>query len=405
EQSIEQSLSTFSSHMTNIIAILKQVNEKTLVLFDELGAGTDPTEGAALALAILEYLMSKKCTTVATTHYSDIKLYASVTEDIENASCEFDVKTLSPTYKLLIGIPGKSNALYISRRLGLNQDIIENAKKFIASDSNDYEDVILSLEKSRQRIEKEEKKSIDKRKEIEAIEKNLSSELNKIDAEKQRILKKAEEKANDIIQEAKRKSEELLTQLSKLKKDGNLIINAKEEAAFKNMLNNTELSNEIKKPETTYENKVGELSEGDQVYVINLNKEGSVLKLPDNNNEVLVQIGIMKINVPLSNVKLIKNNKKVALNSYHLTKNKDIKFELDIRGMNLIDADIEIEKYLDDCYMSGLTEVQIIHGKGTGALRKGVQEILKRNPHTLSYRIGKYGEGETGVTVVTLKNS
>lgn len=405
EQSIEQSLSTFSSHMSNIITILKQVNQNTLVLFDELGAGTDPTEGAALALSILEYLMSKKCTTVATTHYSDIKLYASVTDNIENASCEFDVKTLSPTYKLLIGIPGKSNALYISRRLGLNQDIIENAKKFITSDTNDYEDVILSLEKSRQRIEKEEMKSVLKRKEIELIEKNLTAELNRIEIEKQKILKKAEEKANEIIMEAKRKSDELLMQLNRLKKDGKLIINAKEEAIFKNMLNNTTISSDHQKNEVTYDNENTDISVGDQVMVLTLNKEGSVLKLPDNNNEILVQIGIMKINVPLGNVRPVKNNRHSGMSSYNLSKNKTISFELDLRGMNLIDAGIEIEKYLDDCYMSGLSEVQIIHGKGTGALRKGVHDILKHNLHVKSYRIGKYGEGETGVTVVTLKNS
>lgn len=404
EQSIEQSLSTFSSHMTNIINVLKNVDDHSLVLLDELGAGTDPTEGAALALAIIEYLQEKNCITVATTHYSDIKIYASVNEGIENASCEFDVKTLSPTYKLLIGIPGKSNALYISRRLGLNQNVIENAKKFINNENSDYENVILSLEKSRQKIEREANKSVLKRKDIEQLEITLQKKLKEIEHEKNLILKKAEAKAEKIIDEAIKNSDEIINQLNRLKKDGKIVINAKEEANLKNLLN----KNQPKVKTNLFKQNISEKKDikvkpGDEVFIINLNKKATVLQVADKNKEVLVQAGIMKINVPINNLQLVAKEYNSNVNSYAFQKASSIKLELDIRGMNILDADVEIEKYLDDCFIAGLSEVQIIHGKGTGALRKGVHELLRKNPHTKSYRIGVFGEGENGVTVVTLK--
>ncbi|MCK5812498.1 MAG: endonuclease MutS2 [Clostridiales bacterium] len=404
EQSIEQSLSTFSSHMTNIINILKNVDENSLVLLDELGAGTDPTEGAALALSIIEYLQDKKCTTIATTHYNDIKIYASVNDGIENASCEFDVKTLSPTFKLLIGIPGKSNALYISRRLGLNHNVIENAKKFINNENTDYENVILSLEKSRQKIEKEAIKSVSKRKEIEQLENSLQKKLREIEHEKSKVIKKAEEKAEKIINDAIKNSDEIINQLNKLKKDGKIIINAKEEANLKNLLKQSQprLKNTLIKTDKTLKSNI-KVKVGDEVFITTLNKKASVLQIADKNGDVLVQAGIMKISVPLSNLKKIAIEKSSNVNTFGFQKAAAIKLELDIRGMNIMDADIEIEKYLDDCFIAGLIEVQIIHGKGTGALRKGVHALLRKNSHTKSFRIGVFGEGENGVTVVTLK--
>jgi len=405
EQSIEQNLSTFSSHMTNIIKILKEVTQNSLVLLDELGAGTDPSEGSALALAIIEYLQSKKCTTIATTHYSEIKIYAATHDGIENASCEFDVKTLSPTYKLLIGIPGKSNALYISRRLGLNNDIIMNAKQFIDNENSDYEDIILSLEKSRQRMQKELKKAQETRINVANLEKILKEKINRLELEKEKILNKSYEKGEKIILEAKMKSEEIIEQLNRLKKDGKLIINAKKEADLKNILNNTIIKKkEPKKAVVNTNTVITDIKVGDEVLIVDLNKKATVLKLPNKNNEVYVQAGIMKLNVPLSNLKLIKSDNKINVNSFGLNKMKDVQLELDIRGMNLSDATLKIEKFLDDSFLLGLSSVQIIHGKGTGVLRKGVHDILRHNSHTKSFRLGVYGEGESGVTIVTLKN-
>jgi len=405
EQSIEQNLSTFSSHMTNIIRVLKEADQKSLVLLDELGAGTDPSEGSALALAIIEHLKSKHCTTVATTHYSEIKIYAATHDDIENASCEFDVKTLSPTYKLLIGIPGKSNALYISRRLGLNNDIINNAKQFIDNENSDYEDVILSLEKSRQRMQKELKKAQDTRIKVSALEQTLKNKINKLEMEKEKILDKSYEKGEKIISDAKMKSEEIIEQLNKLKKDGKIIINAKKEADLKNILNNTIVPKKVIKKAIIYNKSViKDIKVGDEVTIIDLNQKATVLKLPNKNNEVFVQAGIMKLNIALSNLRLIKPDNNINVNSFGFNKVKNIQLELDIRGMNLLDATMKIEKFLDDSFLIGLGSVQIIHGKGTGVLRKGVQDILKHNAHTKSFRLGVYGEGESGVTIVTLKN-
>lgn len=405
EQSIEQSLSTFSSHMTNIISILKQADESSLVLLDELGAGTDPTEGSALALAIIEYLMSKKCTSIATTHYSEIKLYASVNENIENASCEFDVKTLSPTYKLLIGIPGKSNALYISRRLGLNQKIIENSKKFIDSENNEYENVILSLEKSRQKIVKEENRTRKNRIEIETLKKELQNKIKNIDIEKSKILIKADEKAKDIILNAKNKSEEIIIQLNKLKKDGKIIINAKEEANLKNILKNTVITDsKVKIKRDNIKNRKMNIKIGDEIIIIDINQKATILKLPDKNGDVLVQAGILKINIHISNIKSNKNEEKIPFNTFNFKKSDKLKLELDIRGMTILDAEIKIDKFIDDAYLTGLIEVSIIHGKGTGALRVGVHKFLKLNRNVKTFRLGKYGEGESGVTIITLND-
>jgi len=409
EQSIEQSLSTFSSHLTNIISVLKDCNEDSLVLFDELGAGTDPSEGSALALSILERLMEKECTTIATTHYQQIKMYAAVTEGIENASCEFDVKTLRPTYKLLIGVPGKSNALYISRRLGLDHRVIENAKKFIDGDNLDYEDVILSLEKSRQRIEKEKIKAINNTRDTNEIKEKLDKRLRKVDGERTRIINEARKEARNIIDDSRNRADEFLSELNELKKSGDIKGSAKIEAAFRTKYKQVLEGASEETPVITSNNynRVGikTLKAGDDIRIVDINQKATVLEPEDKNGDVLVQAGIMKIRVKTSNIELKnkENATKIILNTYNVNKTVKLELELDIRGYASDEIDMEVGKFIDNATMNSLEEVQIIHGKGTGILRKAVHDLLRKNQHVESFRLGKYGEGETGVTVVKLK--
>ncbi len=413
EQSIEQSLSTFSSHMQNIISILKDCDKDSLVLLDELGAGTDPSEGSALALAILEKLMAEKCTTVATTHYQQIKIYASATGGIENASCEFDVRTLSPTYKLLIGIPGKSNALYISRRLGLSQDIIKNAGGFIDGDTLDYEDVILSLEKNRQRIEKEKIKALNRTKKANEMKSELEKKLASIEHEKKRILEKAKKDAQNILRQSKQEADEFLKQLDEMKRTSQGGINARDEADFKRgykaVFEKNKQSDEKEidgLKNTTNSPVVTSVLPGDDVRIMDINQPAVVLEEPDKNNEVLVQAGIMKIKVNISNLAYDdsrKNANKKKYNTYNVNRNQKVETELDIRGMASDEIDMMVGKFIDNALIHSLEEVYIIHGKGTGRLRKAVHDILKANPRVVSYRLGKYGEGEDGVTVAKLK--
>jgi len=409
EQSIEQSLSTFSSHMTNIISILKECDSESLVLFDELGAGTDPTEGSALALAILERLMYLKSTTIATTHYQQIKMYASVTEGIENASCEFDVKTLRPTYRLLIGVPGKSNALYISRRLGLDHRVIENAGKFIDGDNLDYEDVILSLEKSRQRIEKEKLKSINTTRESSVIKEKLDRRLKQVDGERNKIINDARKEAKKIIDDSRHRADEFLEELNDLKRSGEIKGSAKIEAAFRTKYKQV-LDEDIKAAPVITSYKPQNINTyvynpGDDVKILDLNQKAIVLESVDKNNEVLVQAGIMKLRVPKDNLEPIKRAKgpDIIINAYNLNRSGKMELELDIRGFASDEIDMKVSKYIDNASMMSLEEVQIIHGKGTGILRKAVHDMLRNNLHVDSFRLGKYGEGETGVTVVKLK--
>ncbi len=410
EQSIEQSLSTFSSHMTNIISIIKNCNSDSLVLLDELGAGTDPAEGSALALAILERLMEKKCTTVATTHYQQIKIYASVTEGIENASCEFDVSTLKPTFRLLIGIPGKSNALYISRRLGLEENIISKAKSFINNENIDYEDVILSLEKSRQRIEKEKNKAIAKTRETISVKADLERKLKGIEGEKKKILNDAHKEAENILKDARKRADEFMETLKEMKKDGSIIGGARIEAEFKNKYkdafedyNNNEhvnTTNDIVYDDTYIPKP------GDEVTIIDMNQKATVLEKPDKNNEVLLLAGVMKIKVAVRNLKHLsaRETEKRLVNSFNLDKsNKVPSMELDIRGLASDEVDLKVGKFIDDSAIMSINEVYIIHGKGTGALRSAVHTFLRKNPHVKSFRLGNFGEGENGVTVVYLK--
>jgi DNA mismatch repair protein MutS2 len=410
EQSIEQSLSTFSSHMTNIISILRHCSEDSLVLLDELGAGTDPAEGSALALAILEKLMEKKSTTVATTHYQQIKIYASVTEGIENASCEFDVSTLKPTYRLLIGIPGKSNALYISRRLGLEDSIVSKAKGFINNDNIDYEDVILSLEKSRQRIEKEKTKAIIKSRESSSLKADLERKLKGIEGEKKKIINEARKEAENILETAKKRADEFMYELNILKKEGTIKGSARIEAEFKTKYKDVFDNNTGTPHVNTTESQISDESyipkTGDEVLIIDMNQKATVIEPPDKNNEVLLLAGIMKIKMHISNLKHLsaKETEKRLVNTFKLDKtDKNPSLEIDIRGLAADEVDTKVGKFLDDSSLMSINEVFIIHGKGTGTLRSAVHAYLRRNPLVKSFRQGTFGEGESGVTVVVLK--
>jgi DNA mismatch repair protein MutS2 len=408
EQSIEQNLSTFSSHMTNIIRILAGVNNRSMVLLDELGAGTDPVEGSALALAIIDKLKTEKITTVATTHYSELKSYASVTDDVENASCEFDVKTLKPTYRLLIGIPGKSNALYISRRLGLGEDIIKKANDSIDNKNSDYENIILSLEKSRQKMEKEREKTSEYKKEIENIKKELQKEKDNIDKEKALILEKAQREAKKLIDKALQKVDMLIDEIDNLKKTG-VVINAKTEAEFRSAIRETREIFDIKpeKEEIVSEEHIDTyIKSGDTVILKSVNQKADVLTNPDKNGDITVQAGIIKMSVNVKDVRLLNEqkiiNEKMRINA--TSKAGDAKLELDIRGMTVFEAEAKVEKFIEQGYLASFHELSIIHGKGTGALRKGVHDLLKANSLVESYRLGSYGEGEAGVTIVFLRS-
>lgn len=407
EQSIEQNLSTFSSHMTNIINILKQAKSDSLVLLDELGAGTDPVEGSALALAIIDTLKHSNITSIATTHYTEMKTYASVTENVENASCEFDVKTLKPTYRLLIGIPGKSNALYISRRLGLSEDIISKANSSIDNKNSDYEDIILALEKNRQKMEKERLKASEYKNQIEQIKKQLEKEHQNIEKEKVKILEKADKDAKKLIDKALEKAELLINEIDNLKKN-NITVNAKAEAEFRSAIRQTrELFNSTDNEDMVNSNiqTDTDIKIGDTVMLIELRQKASVLTNPDKNGDITVQAGIIKMSVNINDVSLIDEQKQIneRLKSKIIKNSSPAKMEIDIRGNTMFEAESKLDQFIEQGFYAGLHELSIIHGKGTGALRKGVHDYLKGNSYIKSFRIGAYGEGEAGVTVVFLK--
>lgn len=412
EQSIEQSLSTFSSHMKNIVEILKHINSRSLVLFDELGAGTDPTEGAALAMSILECLHQTGATTLATTHYSELKVYAISTVGVENASCEFDVETLRPTYRLLIGVPGKSNAFAISKRLGLTDDIIGRAKEFLSQEDIRFEDILLSIEKNRREAEKEQMRAESYRLEAERLKRDLEEQRGKLAAQKENELRKAREEARRILMDSKREADELVSEMKRLAKE-------QEEAEVRRQTE--ELRQKVSKSINSLEESLVEsimprqglvkppknLKPGDSVLIVNLNQKGTLLSAPDKNGEAQVQAGIIKINVHISNLKLIDEQnqvvKKTGMGRIGVSKAQNMSSEIDLRGMLLDEAVEYVDKYLDDASIAGMGEVTLIHGKGTGALRAGLHQYLKHNPHAKSFRLGKLGEGEAGVTVVELK--
>lgn len=410
EQSIEQSLSTFSSHMKNEIQIIEQANNRSLCLFDELGAGTDPTEGAALAMAILTYLHNMGAKTIATTHYSELKLFALSTPGVENACCEFDVETLRPTYRLLIGIPGKSNAFAISSKLGLPDYIIEDAKSRIDTDSQSFEDVIADLEASRVTIEKEQAEIEAYKAEIEALKKKLTIKNEKIDAAKDKILREANEKAREILQEAKDFADESIRKYNKWSKQSNLQKDMEEErAALRNKLNKAD-SKLVRKTKTNKKNKPQDFKPGESVHVISLNVNGIVASAPNNKGEVYVQMGILRSLINIRDLELIDipeittpTLSKTGSGKIKMSKSLNLSPELNIIGKTVDEGIAILDKYLDDAYLSHIPQVTIIHGRGTGALRNAVQQHLKRLKYVKSYRVGGFGEGDHGVTIVEFK--
>ncbi|WP_352400269.1 endonuclease MutS2 [Anaerotignum sp.] len=410
EQSIEQSLSTFSAHMTNIVRIMEEVTDDSLVLFDELGAGTDPTEGAALAIAIIQALKDRKIRTAVTTHYSELKVFALSTERVENACCEFDVETLRPTYRLLIGIPGKSNAFAISKRLGLQEYILEGAREFISQDEARFEDVITDLVISKKSVAFEQERAEQYRKEAETLKREVERQKEKTREQKEKILQKAREEAKLIYAQAKEEADSIIKEMNRQAKEkGNQQKLIENRTKLKEKLSSVQ-EDFLKSKKMKPNHKVPEnLKAGDRVYVISFDQNGEVISPPDKNKEVMVQMGIMKAKIPLAELMLDdtpqpkeKKQRQIAPKS-KMSKSQFISAEIDCRGQLVDEALANIDKYIDDAYLSGLKQIVIIHGKGTGALRSAVQSYLKTNSHVKTQRPGVYGEGEAGVTVVELK--
>lgn len=418
EQSIEQSLSTFSSHMTNIVKILKNVNNNTLALFDELGAGTDPTEGAALAISILEYLRSKGAVTLATTHYSELKLFALTTEGVQNASCEFDVSTLRPTYKLLIGVPGKSNAFAISRRLGLPSAIIDRANDILSDEDIRFEDVITDLEQARASARRDADENERMKKELTDMRKKLEEDRIKLKENKARILEEAHREAKILVMDAKSEANEIIHELEEMKRKG---IKAgavdKTASGAREKLRKREESIDEKmrraaKPKQTFVEPPKNLKPGELVKIIDLDQEATVIKPPDKSGNVRVQAGIIKMDVHVSNLRRTDSDKKQqkALAERYVkstrafeSKTKNVSTEVDVRGQYPEEAWANTEKFLDDCYLAGISPVRIVHGKGTGVLKKHIREKLRKHRYVKDFRPGRFGEGEDGVTVVELR--
>ncbi|RKD27290.1 DNA mismatch repair protein MutS2 [Caminicella sporogenes DSM 14501] len=409
EQSIEQSLSTFSSHMKNIIEIMNNVTEKDLVILDELGAGTDPTEGAALAMAILTDLYERGVRTIATTHYSELKQFALIKDGMENASVEFDVETLSPTYKLLIGIPGKSNALEISKRLGLSDYIIEKAREFINKEDIEFEEIISSIEENRKLAEKDRDEAIRLRLEVQRLKNEYEKKIQKLNKQREREIRQAKEEARKILKDAKKEADEIIKELRNISKEVGRERNRKIEEMRKKMRISIDALEEplfrIENIDTDEPPK--DLRVGDTVRILTLNQTGTVISKPNSDGDLTVQIGIMKINVNISNLRLVKEDRdsieKTNVGTILKTKTQTVKSEIDLRGQTFEEARIILDKYLDDAYLAKLQRVSIIHGKGTGALRKGIHQFLKTHSHVKSFRQGVYGEGGDGVTIVELK--
>lgn len=410
EQSIEQSLSTFSSHMTNIVNILKELTPNSLVLFDELGAGTDPTEGAALAMAILDYLLSQDIRTIATTHYSQLKLYALTTDRVKNASVEFDVETLSPTYRLLIGVPGKSNAFEISKRLGLQEFIIDYAKNMVSQENIEFEDVLQAIDKDRRVAEENRFETEKLKEEVERLKEELVSEKEKVKSMRDKIITQAREEARVILKKAKEESDQIINELknisSEIEKDRMRKITEVQES-LRNSLEDVQNSLSENILNVKADKVIKNLRVGESVEVLSLNQKGTVLSLPDEEGNVLVQVGIMKVNVHVSTLKRAEEednkNAKTSTKKIIMSKSSHIKNEIDLRGKTLDEALLELDKYIDDAYIAGLKEAYIIHGKGTGVLREGIKSYVKSHKHVKSFRTGNYNEGGTGVTVIELK--
>ncbi len=412
EQSIEQSLSTFSSHMTNIVSFLQKVDEKSLVLFDELGAGTDPTEGAALAIAILSHLHGRNIRTMATTHYSELKVYALSTPGIENACCEFDVESLKPTYRLLIGIPGKSNAFAISGRLGLPDYIIDSAREHLTEQDVSFEDLLTDLEASKKTIEQERRAIEAYKQEIETLKIQAKQKQERMDLQKERILREANEKASAVLREAKELADETMKNFRKFGKENisasemekereRLRLKIKETSAYGSI--------PVQKQKKAY--KPEDFKLGESVRVLSMNLTGTVSSLPDTRGNVTVQMGILRSQVAISDLEIIEEPVSYTANPLkHTSKGKlkmnkslSVSPEINLLGKTVNEAVSELDKYLDDAILSHLSTVRVVHGKGTGALRKGIHEYLRRQKHVKSYRLGEFGEGDAGVTIVEFK--
>lgn len=418
EQSIEQSLSTFSAHMTNIVNILNQADSRSLCLFDELCSGTDPTEGAALAIAILNFLHNMKCRTMATTHYSELKIYALSTPGVENACCEFDVATLRPTYRLLIGIPGKSNAFAISKKLGLPDYIIEDAKNHLESEDETFEDVISRLEENRVTIEKERAEIESYKAEIARLKSGLEKKEERFDERRDKMIRKANEEAQQILREAKETADRTIKNINKLAASSGIDTKALEAErtklrdSLKKVEGGLSLKQETRKPHKAINPKTLKL--GDGVRVLSMNLNGTVSSLPDAQGNVFVQMGILRSKVNISDLELLQENsvsgpglearrKGSGSSNIKMSKSFGISPEINVLGMTVDEAVAQLDKYLDDAYIAHLPQVRIVHGKGTGALRAGIHKHLKRLKYIKEFRLGGFGEGDAGVTIVVFK--
>lgn len=415
EQSIEQSLSTFSSHMTNTVSILKRADKNTLALFDELGAGTDPVEGAALAISILDNLLQRNVTAMATTHYSELKIYALSTDQVENASCEFDVESLQPTYRLLIGVPGKSNAFAISSKLGISDDIIEKAKSLVDEDSKSFEDVVTGLESTRKELEEERAKAAAYREEIERQKKKLAEKNERIDKAKEKILRRANEEANEILQKAKDMADDSIRKYNKWMDGGkgNVSDMERQRSAIREQLKKTGEKLATKQKGNRPKTAPGKLSIGDLVMVHSMGVKGTVMSLPNAKGKCFVQMGIMRSEVNADDLELLEEetlqNRKEQLRErsgagkIKMMKSLQVSSSINLIGKTVDEAIALLDKYLDDAYLAKLHQITIIHGVGTGALRNAVQAHLKKSKYIKTYRMGEYGEGGYGVTVAEFK--
>ena len=412
EQSIEQSLSTFSSHMVNTVSILEKADSNSLVLFDELGAGTDPTEGAALVTAILANLHERGCLVMATTHYSELKLYALQTPDVQNACCEFDVSTLQPTYRLLIGIPGKSNAFAISGKLGLSPEIIEDAKERVSSDAQNFEDVLSDLEASRIKLEQEHKTISENRKEISLLKKELREKTEKLEQSREKILQNANQEASRILAEAKNVADDTIRKYTKwAKSDRHIQEMEKERAELRNRMNKHQNQSGSKPQKRKKKSlKTSDLMIGSNVHILTLNADGTVSTLPNEKGDLFVQAGLLRTQVNIKDLELLPEEKPKQTEKRHsgsgkirIDKAASVHQEVNLIGMTVDEAMPVLNKYLDDAYLAHMTQVTVIHGRGTGALRKAVHQQLARLKYVKSYRLGEFGEGDMGVTIVTFK--
>lgn len=413
EQSIEQSLSTFSSHMTNIVSFLQKVDTDSLVLFDELGAGTDPTEGAALAVAILSHLHERGIRTMATTHYSELKVFALSTPGVENASCEFDVESLRPTYRLLIGIPGKSNAFAISSKLGLPDYIIDSAREHMTTNDTSFEDLLAELESSKRTLEKEKEEITAYKEEVRRLKEEADEGKSRIEQQKQRIIQEANEKAASILRDAKETADETIRNFRRFAKENPAASEMeKEREKIRKKLKSVS-STSIISQKATKKHKPDEFRPGVSVKVLSLNLTGTVTSLPDAKGQVHVQMGILNSQLPISDLEIIHEadpyEKKfpgagrTGKSKLKMNKSLSVSPEINLLGKTVDEAIYELDKYLDDALLSHLSSVRIVHGKGTGALRKGIHEFLRRQKHVKSYRLGEFGEGDAGVTIAELK--